>query len=147
MQLNNLIHMIYDNTYDYDEPIVADCALISNNANVTGKVKIKRDSDHLHFIAENWEFNKLTEVSGKGNSQVIEINKNTIPMKYKCEITNFPVNNRNDICKEKDIKISLHSVMCTSNFTISMGENKSSYECDLIPLYDTSGELGKLISV
>lgn len=143
MQINNIIHMMYDNKYHYDEPIIAQCNLTSENIIANGKIEVKRDLDTLHFIVESWEYKNKTEVSGKGNSQVIKIPSETIPINFKCEITNFPLENRTNDFKGKDILVKLHKILVTSDFTIDMEKDKSFFECDLLPLYD-SGELGEL---
>lgn len=145
MRINDIIHMIYDNEYHHCEPIIANCNLISDNIIANGKVEIKKNLDTIHFIVEDWKFDRLIEVKGKGNSHTIEINSNTFPTEYKCEITNFPQENRINHYIGKNIVVKLHRVNITSDFTIDMEENKSFFECDLLPLYVySSGELGEI---
>lgn len=145
MRINDIIHMMYDNKYNYEEPIIAECSLTSENVIANGKIEIKRNSEVLRFIAESWKCNNATEVSGMGNLQTVKISSETLPLNFKCEITNLPLDNRIDDFVEKNIVIKLHKVSAVGDFTINLEENKSSFECDLLPLYDiNSCEIGRI---
>jgi len=146
--INEFIHSMYKNTiYDYYTPIITDFILTKENEVIAkGKAEIQKYSDEIDLSVEDFNANSFKMISDNIEGNTVIINHEQIPRIFSCDLVNFPLDNRVDSLRDKEITIKLPKVKVNSNFNVTMSINHMDINCSISALYNyETGEFAEII--
>lgn len=95
-----------------------------------GKATIKEKSESIIL---NGNLEDINIDKFKSNN-IIFVSIDDLPLYYSCELKEFPIENRKNNIKNKEIIINFPKVKIGNNFSFNMPQNNSKFECEMTPL-------------
>ena len=120
--ISELIRSIYTDQSCCDY-IVTDFVLTKENEVVAqGKAKIKKYSNTIDLLVDSFTINSMKIASNNIGRNTVIIDKDEFPQYFSCELINFPLDNRIDCLKNKEIIVKIPKVKISGELVINMGD-------------------------